>query len=210
MSRPDPASSSSKRLGPWSLRWQEAQDNAARSRAARYQALSDHLRRMSDLERGRFWREAGRSRRPEDRSSRSRPTYPPRPRGSSGRSTGGGSTGLFPCVSSPSGRSIPWAWPSLPPSRSRSRAGSTGRSWMKRSDRFLASPREGATRRRERADLRRPPRRAAGVLVGPLESSAGRRGSGRGLAIARGPRLPRRGTIRGPAAPAAIRSMSSG
>ena len=31
------------RLGPWSLRWQEAQDNAAKSRAARYQALSDHL-----------------------------------------------------------------------------------------------------------------------------------------------------------------------
>src|SRR5262249_10943291 len=27
----------------------------------RYQALSDHLRRMSDLEQGRFWREAGRS-----------------------------------------------------------------------------------------------------------------------------------------------------
>ena len=49
------------RLGPWSLRWEEAQDNAARSRAARYQALSDHLRRMTDLERGRSWREAGRS-----------------------------------------------------------------------------------------------------------------------------------------------------
>ena len=47
------------RLGPWSLRWQEAQDNAARSRAARYRALSDHLRRMSDLEQGRFRREAG-------------------------------------------------------------------------------------------------------------------------------------------------------
>jgi hypothetical protein len=49
------------RLGPWSLRWQEAQDNAAKSRAARYQALSDHLRRMSDLEQGRFWRGSGRS-----------------------------------------------------------------------------------------------------------------------------------------------------
>jgi hypothetical protein len=47
------------RLGPWSLHWQEAQDNAAKSRAARYQALSDHLGRMSALEQGRFWREAG-------------------------------------------------------------------------------------------------------------------------------------------------------
>ena len=47
------------RLGPWSLRWQEAQDNAARSRAARYQALSDHLGRMSALEDGRFLRETG-------------------------------------------------------------------------------------------------------------------------------------------------------
>ncbi len=42
------------RLGPWSLRRQEAQDNAARSRAARYQSLSDHLARMSALEQGRF------------------------------------------------------------------------------------------------------------------------------------------------------------
>ena len=47
------------RLGPWSLRWQEAQDNAARSRAARYQAMSDHLGRMSALEDGRFSRETG-------------------------------------------------------------------------------------------------------------------------------------------------------
>jgi hypothetical protein len=46
------------RLGQWSLRWQEAQDNAAKSRAARYQALSDHLSRMSALEGGRFHREA--------------------------------------------------------------------------------------------------------------------------------------------------------
>ena len=43
------------RLGPWSLRWQEAQDNAARSRAARYQAMADHLGRMSALEDGRFF-----------------------------------------------------------------------------------------------------------------------------------------------------------
>ena len=42
------------RLGPWSLRWQEAQDEVAKSRAARYQSLSDHLVRMSDLEHGRF------------------------------------------------------------------------------------------------------------------------------------------------------------
>ena len=47
------------RLGPWSLRWQEAQDNAAKSRAARYQALSDHLGRMSALADGRFKHETG-------------------------------------------------------------------------------------------------------------------------------------------------------
>ena len=44
------------RLGQWSLRWQEAQDNAAKSRAARYQSLADHLGRMSALESGRFRR----------------------------------------------------------------------------------------------------------------------------------------------------------
>jgi hypothetical protein len=38
------------RLGPWSLRWQEAQDNAAKSLAVRYQAKSVHLGRMSALE----------------------------------------------------------------------------------------------------------------------------------------------------------------
>ena len=37
------------RLGPWSLRWREAQDNAARSRAARYQSMADHLGRMTAL-----------------------------------------------------------------------------------------------------------------------------------------------------------------
>jgi hypothetical protein len=42
------------RLGPWSLRWQEAQDSVATNRAGRYQSLSDHLVRMSDLEHGRF------------------------------------------------------------------------------------------------------------------------------------------------------------
>jgi hypothetical protein len=46
------------RLGLWSLRWQEAQDNAAKSLAGRYQALSDHLGRMSSLEEGRSVREA--------------------------------------------------------------------------------------------------------------------------------------------------------
>jgi hypothetical protein len=44
-------------LGPWSLRWQEALDNAAGSRAARYEALADHLGRMSALQEGRFFRE---------------------------------------------------------------------------------------------------------------------------------------------------------
>ena len=46
------------RLGLWSLRWQEAQDNAAKSLAGRYLALSDHLGRMSSLEEGRSVREA--------------------------------------------------------------------------------------------------------------------------------------------------------
>ncbi len=46
------------RLGQWSLRLQEAQDNEAKSSAGRYQALSNHLGRMSSLEDGRFLREA--------------------------------------------------------------------------------------------------------------------------------------------------------
>jgi hypothetical protein len=46
------------RLGRWSRRWQEAQDNAAKSLAARYQAVSDHLARMSALEDGRSAYEA--------------------------------------------------------------------------------------------------------------------------------------------------------
>ncbi len=46
------------RLGQWSLRVQEAQDNAAKSLAGRYDALSNHLGRVSSLENGRFLREA--------------------------------------------------------------------------------------------------------------------------------------------------------
>ena len=46
------------RLGSWSLRWQEAEDNAARSLAARYQSLTDHLGRMTDLEEGRPWHDS--------------------------------------------------------------------------------------------------------------------------------------------------------
>jgi hypothetical protein len=47
------------RLGPWSLRRQEAEDNAAKSRPARYQSLADHLSRMSALEQGRARHQAG-------------------------------------------------------------------------------------------------------------------------------------------------------
>jgi hypothetical protein len=46
------------RLGQWSLRWEEAQDNAAKNLGGRYQALSDHLSRLSSLEDGRFPRAA--------------------------------------------------------------------------------------------------------------------------------------------------------
>jgi hypothetical protein len=60
------------RLGRWSLRWQEAQDNAAKSLAARYQALSDHLGRMSALEEGRAVREAVK---PPGRPVESRPPH---------------------------------------------------------------------------------------------------------------------------------------
>jgi hypothetical protein len=49
------------RSGRWSLRWQEAQDNAAKSLAGRYQALSDHLERMSSLEDGRLLRGTGKA-----------------------------------------------------------------------------------------------------------------------------------------------------
>ncbi len=47
------------RTGRWSLRWQEAQDNAAKTLAGRYEALSDHLDRISALEQGRPSRVAG-------------------------------------------------------------------------------------------------------------------------------------------------------
>ena len=111
------------RLGPWSLRWQEAQDNAARSRAARYQAMSDHLGRMSALEDGRFLREAGQA------TGGLVGPKPPREsaevRGFSVRSMSGTSMGLFPGYSCPSGRSIPKGLPLLPPSRMRSRIGYT-------------------------------------------------------------------------------------
>jgi hypothetical protein len=43
----------SERLGTWSLRWQQAQDNAAKTRAARYQSMWDHFARMAALEEGR-------------------------------------------------------------------------------------------------------------------------------------------------------------
>ena len=46
------------RLGRWSLRLRDAQDNAAKSLASRYEALSDHLGRMTSLEEGRAMREA--------------------------------------------------------------------------------------------------------------------------------------------------------
>jgi hypothetical protein len=43
----------SERLGRWSLRWQKAEDNAAKTRAARYQSMWDHFARMTALEEGR-------------------------------------------------------------------------------------------------------------------------------------------------------------
>jgi hypothetical protein len=72
----------SERLGPWSLRWQDAQDNAAKSRAARYQTLSDHLERMSVSS-------TKPARRPEDRSGRSHLADRWRSHGSSVRSMSG-------------------------------------------------------------------------------------------------------------------------
>ena len=106
----------------------------------------------------------------------------PRSRGSSGRSTGGTSIGSSPHPSSPSGRSIPWASPSLPPSGSRSRAGSTARSWTTRPTDSWRHRATGEATQGGGPDLRRPARRAAGILVGPLEASPGRRGPGSVLA----------------------------
>ncbi len=64
------------RLGRWSLRWQEAQDNAAKNMAGRQQALSEHLGRMISLEEGRFLRESVKP----DESRKGRPveSKPPR------------------------------------------------------------------------------------------------------------------------------------
>ena len=50
-------------------------------------------------------------------------------------------------------------------------------------DRFLAAPREGEHDSGGGGDLRRPARRAAGILVGPLEAIPGRCGPGSVLAI---------------------------
>lgn len=64
------------RLGRWSLRWEEAQDNAAKSLAGRYRALSDHLDRMSTVADGRAVREAvARTRAPAGRAGE--PKTPP-------------------------------------------------------------------------------------------------------------------------------------
>ena len=173
------------RLGPWSLRWQEAQDNAARSRAARYQAMSDHLGRMSALEDGRFLRETG--------QATGGPVGPKPPRGSA-------EVARFfrPIDEWDIDRIIPDAPPvraaAQSPGRcrhsrragSRSRTGFTTRSWTKRSTDFLASPRGGETPGRRGGNLRRPARRAAGILVRPLEAISGRCGPRSVLAIARG------------------------
>ena len=81
------------RLGPWSLRWQEAQDNAARSRAARYQSMADHLGRMSTLANECSWRILARG--PKGGSDRSQFADQPRSHGSSVRSMRGDLTGSF-------------------------------------------------------------------------------------------------------------------
>jgi hypothetical protein len=47
------------RLGRWSQRWQDAQDEAARSMEARYRAMWDHFARMSILENGSLLRGTG-------------------------------------------------------------------------------------------------------------------------------------------------------
>ena len=126
------------RLGRWSLRWQEAQDNAAKSLAARYQALSDHLGRMSSLEDGRFLRETG--------PAAGGPVEPkpprgsPRSRGSSGRSTSGASTGLFPTFLQ-SERPLNPLGVAVTPAEQVEIAGRVYRAILDEAvDRFLASP----------------------------------------------------------------------
>ncbi len=171
------------RLGQWSLRWQEAQDNAAKSRAARYRALSDHLGRMSALEGGRFWREAAKAAGGPDEPK------PPRVFAEVAR--------FFRPVDE---RGIDRIVPALPQSERpvepvgvavtpAERVEIAGRVYPaildEAVDRFLASPR-GWDASGGGSDFQRLARRAAGVLVGPLAAGGGRCHHGPGLAIGRG------------------------
>jgi hypothetical protein len=141
------------RLGPWSLRWQEAQDNAAKSKAARYQSLSDHLGRMSDLERGRFWREAGQVK------AAAAPVDPRRPRVSAEtarffRPIGGWTFDQIVPMRHESGRPINPVGVGVSPARQVEIAARVYRAILDEAvGRFRTSPREGDPRRLEDATL---------------------------------------------------------
>ncbi len=146
------------RLGRWSLRWQEAQDNAAKSRAARYQALSDHLGRMSALESGRFGRATVKAaREPVEPNSKSKP--PPvfaevarffRPVDERGIDR------IVPGLPQ-SERPINPVGVAVTPAEQVEIAGRVYRAILDEAvDRFLASQREGAARREEGAIFNAP------------------------------------------------------
>jgi hypothetical protein len=141
------------RLGPWSLRWQEAQDNAARSKAARYRSLSDHLGRMSDLEQGRSWREAGQAK------AAGGPADPRRRRVSadaarSFRPIDGWTFDQIVPTRLQSGRPLNPVGVGVSPARQAEIAGRVYRAILDDAvGRFLASPREGEPRRPEEANF---------------------------------------------------------
>jgi hypothetical protein len=135
------------RLGPWSLRWQEAQDNAARSRAARYQSLSDHLGRMSALEQGRFHHETG----PAEKAGGPVPAKPPGLSAEAARffrPVDGWSIDRIIPIGFESGRPLNPVGVAVTPAEQAEIAGRVYRAILDEAvDRYLASPRQGEARR---------------------------------------------------------------
>ena len=156
------------RLGSWSLRWQEAEDNAARSLAARYQSLADHLGRMTALEEGRPWRESG--------PANARPVDPLPPRVSaeaarSFRPIDEWEIDRIAPTHSLSERPLNPLGVAVSPAEQGEIAGRVYHAILDEAvNRFLASRRDGEQAPRGCRRVRRPARRTAGILVRSLDA----------------------------------------
>ncbi len=190
------------RLGPWSLRWQEAQDDVAKSRAARYQSLSDHLVRMSDLEHRRFRHGSNRAK------AAGAPVEPkaddiPAEAARFFRPIDGWSLDQVVPTRFQSGRPLNPVGVGVTPAEQAEIAARVYRAVLDEAvGRYLASPREGQARRHEEAIFDAPLAERLGFwsdLWSQAQDAADRDCV---LAIDRGSRLTRRGSIRGdPRAP---------